>query len=131
MKRFKYLKDCKEGDWVYHNAGELFQVVKSELSNTREFDLTDGIIRVMCGNDTTKVYPLTIHSKIIAEGIHNYYKEMHKKNLINGSKWVNWLSEKFDELMALDDNAPREDYREIWDSIEAKIEELEYHKSFL
>ena len=54
-----------------------------------------------------------------------------KKNLINGSKWINWLSDKYDELMTLDDNAERKDYMKIYDSIEAQIKELEYHKSFL
>jgi hypothetical protein len=56
---------------------------------------------------------------------------MHEKNLISGSKWVNWLSEKFDELMDLDDNASREEYQKIYKSIESQIKELEYHKSFL
>ena len=59
------------------------------------------------------------------------YEKMHEKNLISGSRWVNWLSEKFDELMDLDDNASNEEYQKIYKSIESQIKELEYHKSFL
>ena len=132
MIRYKLLKDCEDGEWVYYEVGRLCQV-KDELNSYDDRiykNLVDGYI-VTCANQNTKVYPLTIHNKVIAESIHHYYLEMHEKRLINGSKWVNWLSDKYDELMALDDNAEREDYKKIYDSIEAQIKELEYHKSFL
>ena len=132
MIRYKLLKDCQDGEWVYYEVGRLCQV-QDELNSYDDHiykNLVDGYIRT-CTNQNTKVYPLTIHNKVIAESIHHYYLEMHKKNLINGSKWVNWLSDKYDELMALDDNAESEDYKKIYDSIKAQIKELEYHKSFL
>lgn len=132
MIRYKLLKDCQDGEWVYYEVGRLCQVKDDINSINGEVykDLVDGYIRTGT-NENTKVYPLTIHAKVIAESVHHYYEEMHEKNLINGSKWVNWLSNKFDELMALDDNAERRDYRKIYDSIEAQIKKLEYHKSFL
>ena len=54
---------------------------------------------------------------------------MHRKHLINGSKWVNWLSDKMDELMELPEDS--DEFNGIYNSIEDKIKELEYHKSFL
>ena len=133
MKRYKLLKDCKDGEWVYYDVGRLCQVqdiVSPFNDNKVDKDLVDGYFRTST-NENTKVYPLTIHAKVIAESIHSYYEKMHEKNLISGSKWVNWLSEKFDELMDLDDNASREEYQKIYKSIESQIKELEYHKSFL
>ena len=132
MAKYKLLKDCQDGEWVYYEVGRLCQVQENinSIDGRSYKDLVDGYIRTYA-NQNTKVYPLTIHTKVIAESVHHYYEEMHKKNLINGSRWVNWLSDKFDELMALDDNAKKEDYRKIYDSIEAQIKELEYHKSFL
>ena len=126
--KYKLLKDCNQGDWVYYDAGELCMVDKE--GEEENFSLTTGYIRTYT-SENTKVYPLTLHNKIIADGIYDYYKDMHKNNLINGSKWVNWLNEKMGELMELDENAPREDFKEIWDSIAAQIRELKYHKSFL
>jgi len=132
MVRYKLLKDCQDGEWVYYEVGRLCQVQDHINSiNGRVYkDLVDGYTRTST-NGNTKVYPLTIHNKVVAEAVHYYYELMHEKKLINGSKWVNWLSDKYDELMALDNNAEREDYRKIYDSIEAQIKELEYHKSFL
>ena len=132
MIRYKLLKDCQDGDWVYYEVGKLCQVKNeiNSINNEVYKDLVNGYVRT-CTNQNTKVYPLTIHNKVIAEAIYYYYKLMHEKRLINGSKWVNWLSDKYDELMALDDNAKREDYKKIYDSIEVQIKELEYHKSFL
>lgn len=132
MVRYKLLKDCKDGEWVYYEVGRLCQVKDNINSiNDRVYkDLVDGYSRTYIG-ENTKVYPLTIHNKVVAEAIHHYYELMHEKGLINGSKWVNWLSDKYDELMALDDNAKSEDYTKIYDSIKAQIKELEYHKSFL
>ena len=132
MDRYKLLKDCQDGEWVYYDVGKLCQVQDSinSIDGRVYKDLVDGYFRTSTGKNT-KVYPLTIHSKVIAETIYNYYEKMHQKNLINGSKWVNWLSNKFDELMALDDDAKKEDYTKIYNSIDAQIKELEYHKSFL
>lgn len=132
MDRFKLLKDCQDGEWVYYEIGRLCQVQDhlNCIDGQIYKDLIDGYIRT-CPNKNTKVYPLTIHAKVIAESIYHYYKEMHEKKLINGSKWVNWLSEKFDEAMALDDNAPHCKYQEIYNSIQEQIKELEFHKSFL
>lgn len=132
MKRYKLLKDCKAGEWVFYEVGRLCQVKSiCDTTSEEEFNiLTDGFIETWPSN-STKVYPLSIHAKVIADAIYRYYNKMHEKRLINGSKWVNWLSEKFDQLMELDDNVPKEEYRKIYDSIVAKIKELEYHKSFL
>lgn len=132
MKRYKLLKDCQDGEWVYYEVGRLCQVQDdiNSINGVPYKDLVDGYFRTMLSKNT-KVYPLTIHAKVIAEAIHYYYDEMIKKKLINGSRWVNWLNDRFDELMALDDDAPREEYKEIYKSIEDKIKELEYHKSFL
>ncbi len=130
MRKFKYLSECNEGDWVYHEAGELAQVCKSE-GGFNKFCLRTGYIESSVNNDTYKVYPITLHTKVIAEGIHSYYVKMHEKRLINGSKWVNWLEEKFHKLMELPEDADREDYMKVWREIEEKIQELEYHKSFL
>lgn len=132
MVRYKLLKDCQDGDWVYYEVGRLCQVQDNinHIDGLIYKNLTDGYIITYTGLNT-KVYPITIHAKVIAEAIHRYYIKMHEKKLINGSKWVNWLSDKFDELMSLDDKATREEYRKIYDSIDEKIKELEYHKSFL
>lgn len=132
MIRYKYLKDCKPDDWVYYESGELCQVKEdvNSIDGEKYVYLTTGYINSYVSKDT-KVYPITIHTKVIAETIHYYYNKMHEKNLINGSRWVNWLSDKFDEAMLLDDDAERSDYDKIWNEIEAKIKELEYHKSFL
>ena len=56
---------------------------------------------------------------------------MHRKNLINDSRWVNWLSDKFDTLMSLDDDTDSKEYQKIYNDISEQIKELEYHKSFL
>ena len=132
---YKLLKDCHQGDWVYYDAGKLYMVDKKEGSDY--FTLIDGFGRLVTSDDT-RVYPLTPHNKVIAEGIYSYYKEMCAKGLINGSRWTNWLNDKMSELMELDENASREECKEIWDSIEEQIKdleyhakEMEYHKSFL
>lgn len=130
MRKFKYLSECNEGDWVYYEAGKLAQVCKSE-GGFDDFCLRTGYIETSVNNDHYKVYPLTLHSKVIAEGIHSYCDKMHEKGLIIGSKWVNWLEEKFHELMELPENADRKDYAKVWDEIKQNIQELEYHKSFL
>jgi hypothetical protein len=125
---YKILKDCKQGDWVYYDAGDLFLVDKED--GISGFVLRNGSIVVYASEDAI-VYPLTLHNKIIADGIHAYYKRMHRSKLINGSKWVNWLNDKMGELIELGENAKREEYQVIWNSISDKISELEYHKSFL
>ena len=132
MKRYKLLKECEVGEWVFYEVGKLCQVKSffNTISGKEDKILTDGYVETYT-SDNSKVYPLSIHAKVIADAIYKYYNQMHEKNLINGSRWVNWLSEKFDQLMELDDKAPREEYRKIYDSIVAQIKELEYHKSFL
>lgn len=30
MKRYKYLSECKDGDWVYYDCGKLVQVCTSD-----------------------------------------------------------------------------------------------------
>lgn len=121
MIRYKYLKDCQVGDWVYYLDGELAVVGREDDS---EFFLSTGYIRAYV-DQMTKVYPLNIHNKIIAESIRYYSDLMHKKGLIHGSKWVYWLSDRMDEVMSLPDDAEKHRYREIWDRINNKISELE------
>ena len=127
-KRWLSLNESNEGDWVYHDTGELTQVCKDKYIDG--FCLNSGYV-ITYASDNTKVYPITLHTKVIAEGINRYCDRMHKSGLIHGSKWVNWLNDKMDELMAIPDEADRSDYQKIWDSIENQIKELEYHKSFL
>lgn len=129
MKRWKLLSECEEGDWVFCNVGKLYQVVRNTYS--KDFDLSDGIFIIGTKNDSCKVYPLNLYNKRIADSIYYFYDEMHKKHLINGSKWVNWLSEKMDELMDLPEDSDSSKFHDIYNSIRSKIEELEYHKSFL
>lgn len=127
MKRWKLLSECEEGDWIFFEAGRLCQVVRDEYSE--DFSLSDGFFRTVTRNDSCKVYPLNLYNKRIADSIHYFYDEMHRKHLINGSKWVNWLSDKMDELMELSEDS--NEFNDIYNSIENKIKELEYHKSFL
>ena len=123
----KRLGDCNVGDWVYYDAGKLYQVREEDPGHV---SLSDGYIcRWM--NDDSIVYPLTLRTKCIAEVIKSYYNEMHKKNLINGSRWVNWLTDKFDFLVSLDESAGTIEYEKIYKEIEDKISELEYHKNCL
>ena len=91
----------------------------------------DGYIRCYPSNEDTIVYPLTLQAKTIAESVYHFYEDMHRKNLINGSRWVNWLSDKFDTLMSLDDDTDSKEYQKIYNDISEQIKELEYHKSFL
>ena len=130
MKRYKYLSECKDGDWVYYECGKLFQVCTSDL-DPDEFYLTDGCCIYYPSNENTIVYPLTLHAKTIADSVYYFYEDMHRKNLINGSRWVNWLSDKFDTLMSLDDDTDSKEYQKIYNDISEQIKELEYHKSFL
>lgn len=123
--KYKLLKDCKQNDWVYHEAGELYMVDKEKGSSG--FSLTNGTFRCYTSYNT-KLYPLTLHNKFIADGIKWYADKMFEKNLINGSKWIYWLNEKMGELIELDENAPCEEFKAIWDTIENKIEELENAK---
>lgn len=129
MKKYKLLSECKDGDWVYYDTGSLCQVQK-DLYDSSKFALVDGYTRSYLSQDT-KVYPITLYTKVIAEGVRYYYDKMHKKGLINGSRWTNWLSERFDELMDIDENADTSEFRKVWDKIDKQIRELEYHKSFL
>ena len=132
MDRYKLLRDCQDGEWVYYEVGRLCQVQDhvNSIDGRVYKDLVTGYIRIGASKNTI-VYPLTIHNKVVAEAVYRFYTLMHEKRLINGSKWVNWLSDKYDELMALSCNAEREDYIKIYDSIEAQIRELEYYKSLL
>lgn len=129
MKRYIYLKNCNVGDWIYFGPGELYQVIKGDFNRFNDFALSNGYIRCWTNNSTTKVYPLTLRTKVIAENIHYYYKEMHRKDLIHGSEWVDWLENKFHELMLLEDDAPKEAFGEIYTSIEEQIEKLETLKN--
>ena len=119
----------EDGDWVYYECGKLFQVCTSDL-DPDEFYLTDGCCAYYPSNENTIVYPLTSHAQTIAESVYYFYDDMHRKNLINGSRWVNWLSDKFDTLMSIDDDNDDE-YQKIYNEIREQIKELEYHKSFL
>ena len=130
MKRYKYLSECKDGDWVYYECGKLVQVCTSDLDHDK-FYLTNGCIRCYPSNENTIVYPLTLHAKTIADSIYYFYEEMYRKNLINGSRWVDWLSDKFDKLMMFDDDTDNKEYQKIYNEIREQIKELEYHKSFL
>lgn len=127
MKRWKYLNECKEGDWVYYDTGKLTQVVKyhNSFTDEDEFELTSGYFRYGVNDKTCKVYPLTIHTKIIAEGIKSLCDKMHDKHLINGSRWTNWLASEMDKLMELPDKAPSSEYQKIWREIDEQIAELE------
>lgn len=119
---FKLLKDCKQGEWVFFEAGDLYMVDREKGSSG--LSLTNGHFRVYT-SDEAKVYPLTLHNKIIADGIHYFYKRMHKGKLINGSEWVNWLDEKMEELIDLGEDAKEEEYQAIWNAIENQVKELE------
>ena len=130
MKRYKYLSECKDGDWVYYECGKLVQVCTIDWGPDK-FYLTDGCIISYPSNENTIVYPLTLHAKTIADSVYYFYEDMHRKNLINGSRWVNWLSDKFDTLMSLDDDTDSKEYQKIYNDISEQIKELEYHKSFL
>lgn len=128
VKRWKLLKECNEGDWVYYDAGDLAQVVKDEYNG--QLALNTGAIKTFLSQDSI-VYPLTLHTKMMAEGIKFYENLMYEKKLINGSRWVNWLNEKMGEVMELPEDADESEYNKIWNTIKEQIKELEYHKSFL
>jgi len=96
--------------------GKLVQVCTSDL-DTDDFYLTDGCIIFYPSNENTIVYPITLHVKTIADSVYYFYEEMHRKNLINDSRWVNWLVDKFNKLMSIDD-ANSNEYQKIYKKIE-------------
>lgn len=119
MENYKKLKDCEHKEWVYSSCGELYQYVKEDKFN----HLTSGYINRGCSEETI-VYPLTIHNKIIAEGINHYYKKMHDNHMISGSKLINWLDEEMHKLMTIPLDAEESEYRKVWDEIEVEYYRL-------
>lgn len=121
----KKLCECKQGDWVYYEYGELGQVQVEIFDDDKPYySISNGIIKTGLGPDHM-VYPLSLYTKTLADQIRYYYDEMHRHKVINGSRWTNWLSSMFDKLMLLDpDTADRSDYSQIWDEIEKTTSHL-------
>lgn len=122
--RTKKLVNCVNDEWVYFGYGELGLVKKVNCCDHELIEIHDGCM-IHGLSDDTIVVPMSLHSKVIAEQVHYYADDMFKKKLINGSRWTNWLNEKFIELVEIDENiAGSEPYIKIYTEIKNKIEEL-------
>lgn len=117
---YKFLKDCAENEWVYCDYGILCCVKCDEIFGKI---LTDGYVSSSYPEDY-KVFPITVETKVIAETIKSYADDMFKNNLINGSRWTNWLYEKFVECMELLENKEYDKIQKIYDEIHKQIDDI-------
>lgn len=121
MKTYKRLDECENGEWVFAEGGQLFQVTIDRKYNY--VSLTDGQISIGLGNDAI-VYPLTIENKIISDRIRGYRDKMYARDIVKSGKWLSWLNKKWYELMTLPNDCAKENYYKIYDEIDNKINEL-------
>ena len=117
---YKFLKDCAENEWVYCDYGILCCVKCDEIFGNI---LTDGYVSSSYPEDY-KVFPITVETKLIAETIKSYADDMFKNNLINGSRWTNWLYEKFVQCMELLENKEYDKIEKIYDEIHKQIDDI-------
>ena len=117
---YKFLKDCTENEWVYCDYGTLCCVKCDEIFGKI---LTDGYVSSSYPGDY-KVFPITVETKLIAENIKFFADDMFNNNLINGSRWTNWLYEKFVECMGHLENKEYDKIQKIYDEIRKQIDDI-------
>ena len=89
--------------------------------------LTDGCVS-MGYSGNYKVFPVSEETKVIAETIKSYADDMFKNNLINGSRWTNWLYDKFVECMGLLENKEYDKIQNTYDEIRKQIDKIKSTK---
>ena len=121
---YKFLKDCDENERVYCEYGTLCRVKSDEVFGNI---LIDGSV-AMCYPEHYKVFPVSVETKVIAETIKSFADDMFKNNLINGSRWTNWLYEKFVECMGHLENKEYDKIQKIYDEIRKQIDKIKTAK---
>lgn len=122
MNNFKTISECKDGEWVYYEHGDLFQVLVRDYNGTKIVDLENGHVIISPGNKSI-VYPLTINNKIIADNIHNFYDQL-SANKCYGSRVDKWLNDMWFKLVTLPDDSETRDYSKIYIDIQEEISRL-------
>ena len=121
------LKEFKKGQWIATADGKIAQIVK----DVDEYDFvvfSNGYFESNYPGDT-EVYPLTLHTKVIAETINEYMKDFNKKGILY-PKTGRKLEEFGYRLMELPETTPIEEFKKIYEEIKGYMFELEQHMSY-
>lgn len=121
------LNELKLNDWFFDDSGKLCQV--TDVDEEGYYKFTDGYFETASYGKTCEVYPLTIHNKVIAEEIRNYYDKFHDANILT-PKTSGCLREYYIELMSIGPEGKGEDYRSIYKRIDEYMADLKYHMSY-
>jgi len=121
------LDSFKKGEWIVTTDGKIAQILeeKNEYGNVK---FSNGYVECSY-NGGTEAYPLTLHTKVIAEGIDDYFTKFVKKGLLfpkTGRK----LEEFGYRLLELPETESHEKYRAIYNEMDAYMQELEEHMKY-
>lgn len=121
------LDSFKKGEWIVTTDGKIAQILE-EKNEYGSVKFSNGYVDCSY-NGGTEAYPLTLHTKVIAEGIDDYFTKFVKKGLLfpkTGRK----LEEFGYRLLELSETASHEKYREIYNEMDVYMQELEEHMKY-
>lgn len=121
------LDSFKKGEWIVTTDGKIAQILE-EKNEYGSVKFSNGYVDCSY-NGGTEAYPLTLHTKVIAEGIDDYFTKFVKKGLLfpkTGRK----LEEFGYRLLELPETASHEKYREIYNEMDVYMQELEEHMKY-
>lgn len=119
------IKEFKQGDWITTADGKIAQIVSKDYSSVT---YSNGYVDTTT-NGETQVFPLTLHTKVIAESIGKYMSEFNKKGILY-PKTGRKLEEFGYRLMKLPEDSPKENFQSIYEEIKLYMSNLEEHMSY-
>ena len=119
------IKECNQGDWITTADGKIAQIVCKDESTVT---YSNGYVDTTT-NGETKVFPLTLNTKVITETINRYMSEFNKKGILY-PKTGRKLEEFGYRLMELPEDSPKEKFQSIYEEIKIYMGNLEVHMSY-
>ena len=118
------LSEFKKGEWIVAADGKIAQITQG-VDEYGCVSYSDGY-SVTTSHGDTEVYPFTLHTKVLAESISDYYTKFVKKSILY-PKTGRKLEEFGYRLLELPETARHEKYKEIYNEMDAYMQELEEH----
>lgn len=127
-KKICRMKDLQTGDWVYNEDAELCYVEivpREDCEYGPRYTLHAYMIEILVSEDTI-VYPLSLQTKALADRMAEHRRKYHDANIMNAD-FSRELDQEFHKIMLVDESDRIESckqYKEIWDRLDARLEEL-------
>lgn len=118
------LSEFKKGEWIVTADGKIAQITQG-VDEYGCVSYSNGY-SVTTSNGDTEVYPLTLHTKVLAESISDYYDKFNEKGILF-PKTGRQLEEFGYRLLELPEEAEAKMFRKIYAEIDGYMETLESH----